>query len=161
MLVNELVNHLINRTYNVHSILDEIGRLEGTDSRPSNTKPAKPFKYPPLKALWGKHHFQAKFIPENIANYWSSKNNKGQLSTLISTLKENTINKFVHEYVLGGYKARNEEHKITGEWIVFAKFDGRNFYLTLASHNEGEDNVYERVRKSAVELPELVLPMAS
>jgi hypothetical protein len=36
----KLARHLIARTYNVHTIYDEIGILEGSDNRRSLTKPA-------------------------------------------------------------------------------------------------------------------------
>lgn len=56
-LAFELAYHRVARFYHVHIIYDEIGILEGTDSRSSRTKEAKPFKDPPLLGLWHKHHF--------------------------------------------------------------------------------------------------------
>ena len=51
-LVVELAQHLIGRGYNVHTIYDEIGILEGDDRRASLTKAAAPFQRPPLLGLW-------------------------------------------------------------------------------------------------------------
>ena len=47
----ELSIEYVDRRYDMHNIYDEIGKLEGTDIRPSRTKPAEPFKRPPLRGL--------------------------------------------------------------------------------------------------------------
>jgi hypothetical protein len=62
----------------------------------------------------------------------------------------------IHEFVLGGYRERSQAHRLTGEWIVYARRDDVNTYLTLGTH--GDDTaIHERVLACASEFPELGL----
>jgi hypothetical protein len=36
---------------------------------------------------------------------------------------------------------------MTGDWIVFAKHQGQNFYLGLATHDDDDEALYERLRQ--------------
>lgn len=36
--------------------------------------------------------------------------------------------------------------KTSDEWIVFKCYNGRNYYLTMAKMNEGDQNINQRVR---------------
>jgi hypothetical protein len=36
--------------------------------------------------------------------------------------------------------------KTSDEWIVFKRYNGNNYYLTLANLNEGDQNINQRVR---------------
>jgi hypothetical protein len=44
---------------------------------------------------------------------------------------------------------------MTGEWIVFAKANGGNIYLTLARYDETNEVVFSRCSPAAQEFPEL------
>ena len=33
---------------------------------------------------------------------------------------------------------------MSGEWIVFQKYNEKNYYLTLAAHDEGDENIFKR-----------------
>ena len=33
-------------------------------------------------------------------------------------------------------EARADQEKMTGEWIVFAKHEGQNYYLTVSRHTD-------------------------
>jgi hypothetical protein len=48
------------------------------------------------------------------------------------------------------YAKRSRAQKLTGEWIVFAKHEGKNYYLTLAAHGEGDDHIFARIRDGCV-----------
>ena len=40
---------------------------------------------------------------------------------------------------IGGCENRTAARKLTGDWIIFAKQDGKNYYLDVATHEEGSD----------------------
>ena len=44
---------------------------------------------------------------------------------------------------------------MTGEWIVYARVAGVNYYLTLATHKEPDAAVEARVRTCFAEFPEV------
>jgi hypothetical protein len=148
ILISELAIHMQRRTLHVHMILDEIGALEGAPgAKPSNTKQPKRLKYKPLKGLWHKHFMQPAYIYENIKNHWAKR-----LEELADCPAEN----LAHKIVLSGYTDRSTKHALTGEWIVFAKHDGINYYLTLGRHGD-DQQAWDRCRDCAQEFSELAL----
>jgi hypothetical protein len=61
----------------------------------------------------------------------------------------------VHRFVLDGYADR-ASWGLTGDWIILAKHQGQNYYLDLATHEEGHQaqRLYEKLRLgSAAEFP--------
>ena len=46
---------------------------------------------------------------------------------------------------------------MTGEWIVYADIAGVDYYLTLATHQEADSAVRDRVRSCFAEFPELAV----
>lgn len=176
LLVNELAYGMVNRTVHVHKIYDEIGGLEGAEStRPTNTKPASDFKHPPLQGLWHKHYTDASHILTNIGNHWginpkkdaSDPNNGKKFAKFINDeilagqqtveLTPQVLGKIASHFVLAAHEQRNEAQKMTGEWIVYAIHNDENYYLTLATHKEGDEVIAARVRECAAEFPELNL----
>lgn len=153
----QLFSALENQIYNVQTIINEIKNLEGM-TRKTITKQASQFKNEPLKGLWHKHHFQANFLVSNIGNHWGFNNKKQpKLTALIKTLiRENKSEYFTdelaarlsHELVWGSYKKRSSQNRITGEWIIFAKHKHKNYYLSLATHHENDENIYKRISSS-------------
>jgi len=138
--VVELAQHNRTRGYNTHAIYDEIGKLEGTDSRPSLTKPAAPLTGPLLRGLWHKHHHQAGFLSKNITNEFKR---KGALQSAMAPhfgrYVHEVAGEVAHAMVVDTYERRAIDRRMTGEWIVFEQANGVNYYLTLGSHNEDED----------------------
>lgn len=47
-------------------------------------------------------------------------------------------NYLTHRLVVQGFEER-AQRGLTGDWIIFAKHDGRNYYLDLAIHEEGKE----------------------
>jgi hypothetical protein len=41
-----------------------------------------------------------------------------------------------NDVVQGNLERRRQEQQLTGEWIVFAKHEGQNYYLSLATHDK-------------------------
>ncbi len=45
--------------------------------------------------------------------------------------------RLAHRLILGGIESRATDRCLTGDWLIFAKVEGVNFYLSLANHEEG------------------------
>ena len=158
-LVNEFVQYVEKRTANIFPILDEFAVLECTpNSRKTNTKPAAPFKGAILAGLWHKHYSQASFIPKNLQNHWKANDFVERIKLILKNeefLTKQKAGEIAHAFVLDGYRERNQSHEITGEWIVFARQDEVNYYLTLGTHLEGDEAIWRRVAACSGEFPEL------
>lgn len=140
-LVLELAGHLTARQYDIHSILDEIGILEGDRTRPTRTKPESKFRRSPLIGLWHKHHFQAGFMIENIIREFKRPDSSGTkffdsvFEPYLGMTTEEFAGPLSHDLVVGVIERRSRDKAMTGEYIVYEKRnDGSNYYLTLGSH---------------------------
>jgi hypothetical protein len=159
VLLADVAHHLERGTENIFAILDEIGALEGAPgSRPSRTKPGERFEHPPLKGLWHKHYQQMSVssLATNLRNQWGRK----RLDKLIREHFQSgqdippdiMAGRLAHDAVHGGYTERRAASKLTGEWIVYARHEGANYYLTLGAHGD-DDAIATRVRGCASEFP--------
>ena len=165
LLVNQLACGLVNRTLHVHRIYDEIGLLEGAPcSRSTNTKPPSKFNRAPLRGLWHKHYTGPSHIINNIGLHWGKNLERFTFieDKILGTeesveLTPEIIGRTVHAFVVESFEQRNADQKMTGEWIVYAILDGKNYYLTLGAHNEDDDAIATRVRQCASEFPNLQL----
>jgi hypothetical protein len=135
--------------------MDDLRRLEGREASPSMTKPPAPFEKPPLIGLWHKHHSQPGFLARNIVLHWKSRDGRKQLDRLCNDLSATgKMAQLPHHLGIDGYGSRAAAHAITGEWIVFVPFEGRNYYLTLGKH--GKDRlVVANTMACMAEFPEL------
>ncbi len=145
--------------FDYFSVLDELDYMERI--RPSSrTKAEQQFRKKPLHSLWHKHFFLAKHVPRNIVVRWNlNENGNRDLTNLLSEVTENYgenpymwPNYLTHRLVTQGFEER-AERGLTGDWIIFAKHDGMNFYLDLAIHEEGEecnaDALLQRIRNGS------------
>lgn len=60
-----------------------------------------------------------------------------------------------YRMIVDGYTHR-VRRGLTGDWIIFGKYAGENYYLDLATHEEGAEpeKLYEKLRQgSAGEFP--------
>lgn len=143
-----------NRVINTHQMLDEVKYLEGLRSV-SSTQTVSDFKREPLKGLMKTHFTDARFIVKNLgAHFGYDHGGNRNLDALISEafarnesgyVDEKFINFIAHESTVGALQKRAKKKKISGEWIVFQKYNEKNYYLTLAAHDEGDENIYRRV----------------
>ena len=158
VLVNDLLSHLRSRTLDLFCIYDAIGTLESAPhSRPTLTKPETQFRHPPLKGLWHKHHNNGEMasLALNIKNHWGDSGMQMLIRNHLkvgSVIAKEDIGRLVHEMVITGYEERGRASEITGDWIVFAKHDGINYYLTLGKHGDDEA-IAERVGQCEAEFP--------
>lgn len=133
-------------------IVGEINGLEG-GTQPAGTKPATEFTKPPLKGLWHKHFFSTHFVGHNLANHHAG----NRLGNLVEQVMDPTkypivtaelIGKLAHEIVTGAFEKREAQGKLTGEWIVFAKHAGQNYYLCLSTHDTGDQVIYDQIKSA-------------
>ncbi len=148
-------------------ILEELKALEGLTNKAVATKPAAEFTRPPLKGLWHKHFFSARFVGYNIATHMLGKRLEETVRRIFDparspTVTRGMIEEMAHALSHGALEERERQGKLTGEWIVFAKHQGQNYYLTLDIHprdRSGDQKIYDEISRMAyAELPFLVAP---
>lgn len=158
-LVQELAEMFESRTGNVFAIFDEIAGLEGAlGTPPSLTKPPAMFARPPLTGLWHKHYHQASFLPQNVLNHWRANDFAAHADKAVCGVPQDKVMGaliLIHEFVLSGYRERSQSHRLTGQWVVYAR-QNVNTYLTLGTHGD-DDAIFGRVLKCASEFPDLEL----
>jgi len=154
---------VIDRCYgvSVREILDSVENLEAGEPH-SGIKPATQFKNLPLKGLWHKHFFSAQFLMLNIANALG-KNGVQKLVTEIfdekqsPTITQEMIDELAHRVTHEPVEARDNDGKITGEWIIFAKNGGKNYYLSVNTHAAGDQFIYDRIAEHCIrDFPDLL-----
>lgn len=129
------------------AVLNEIEVLEGI-TRNSVTKPASQFKRPPLHPFWHKHFSTHRHLLRNVCEWWRlGKGGNKRLSAMIEDgaaiygdqldLRQKWL---AYQFVIGSLQKRTAAKRMTGDWIIFAKHDGQNFYLDLATHKEAEQD---------------------
>jgi hypothetical protein len=48
------------------------------------------------------------------------------------------------------YAERSRDESLTGQWIVYAQHEGRNYYLCLALHDEGDAAIFGRIKNGCI-----------
>ncbi|MBS4050797.1 hypothetical protein [Methylomonas rivi] len=141
------------RVYNSFSITDVIQDLEGV-GRGCKRRVAQ-FKHPPLKGLWKVHFFDPRFMVKNLINHWGlERANSPKLNNLFLRIDEDEEKspsthgwhgRLAHEMTVVGYEERARKNNLTGEWIIFLKYKGKNYYLCISRHTSPEEDrdVYE------------------
>ena len=141
--------------YNTSEILDVIEYIE-LDKIKSDK-----FDKLPLKGLYKIHHgaYSSGYsILKNIAKFWFDK------TGIIKEKKQKYFNKIITKYGSASFGAiTNEMHskaiysrQLTGEWIIYTVHNNRKYYLCLATHNEGDVNIFDHKLKFCyLEFPEL------
>ncbi|HET6378755.1 MAG TPA: hypothetical protein VFG05_10705 [Methylocella sp.] len=151
-----------NRSREYESVLREIRFLEGI-APSSVTKAASQFKRPPLHPFWHKHFYAPRHFLANLGARWGfQRGGNKDLMKLIEDVAlrhchgpEELQSVLPHHLVMDGWKDR-ASFGLTGDWIIFAKHDGKNYYLDLASHKEGDqpDALMTKLRSGcAAEFP--------
>ncbi len=145
--------------FDITNIVNQIKSLES--NKKSSTKKETQFNRKPLKGLWHKHFFDAQYILKNIgAEFGLNYDGNKKLDKLLS---KNDFNKFddtmnkkiIYEIVDDVFLGRQKNRELTGEWIIFAKGKGSNYYLTLARHEEDDSIIYNRIINNITEFKEL------
>jgi hypothetical protein len=141
LLAFELVNGI-----QASMVIQEILRLEGHITA-GLTKPPSEFKHPPLRGLWHQHFFSSHFVAENI-RLQLKKLKSADLDEMSRVLQqrfgsgpmgEEALTALSHMLTTQQIDERFESGLATGEWIIFAKHQQQNYYLTLSTHIPREE----------------------
>ncbi len=158
LLSVQLYCALKHRSFNIFSVTDVIQQIEGR--RPSRlAKGPEEFKHPPLKGLWKAHFFDPRFMVRNLINEWgliyeSSQKFKDLCERAAKEeeaepSKVGSQGRLAHAVVVEGYESRASKKKLTGEWIIFGKHEGKNYYLCIATHSstrKEDEEIYNAVQ---------------
>lgn len=127
------------------SVKREMAILEGYSQGTSRTKPATPFYGQALHPLWHKHYFFAgRDMNFNIERRWLR--SKRKLPGLLRNHSKNGTKPLDFGSMfddLVGKAIDDPGHQPSGEWIVFAKVAGQNYYLDVALHKDAASSLGE------------------
>lgn len=149
LLIEQLRFGLVTDVIHSEKVLDEIFRLE--NGQKSRTEPERQFKCDELKGFWYKHFFQTNFLGKNLMNHWKLDDKKsGKMNQLVRDSEKKTQEAYELSVLLAksfveGFHEKSAKGKLTGEWIIFSKFQGERYYLTLGSHAEGDSVIRDRI----------------
>lgn len=117
-------------------------------------KPATIFKRHPLKGLWHQHYHKdgLQSYALNLKNgldkygipYIEDKIKKSELTGEDFYLTEADIAEIARD-VTRNYERRQSDSALTGEWIIFAKYQEQNYYLCLAEHSSGDQYIRQQI----------------
>ncbi|CAN7319213.1 hypothetical protein LJR235_001644 [Pararhizobium sp. LjRoot235] len=142
---------------NCVAVMRAIRDLEA-DEPHSGVRAATQFEKPPLKGLWHKHHYSAQSLATNVIN-GLGKNGLAKLASEIIDSAPNTViteqmcNELACRAVFETLAQRSSGGKLTGEWLIFAKSEGVNRYLSLGFHapRDQDQVLYDRIMKHCVD----------
>jgi hypothetical protein len=60
-------------------------------------------------------------------------------------ITQEMIDELPHRTVHEPIEQRDAQKRLTGEWIAFARHNGKNFYLCCNTHNAGDQFIYDRI----------------
>jgi hypothetical protein len=125
-------------------VVHEIKALEGTGP-PSQLKRPTQNKYPPLKGLWHKHYQQngLRSLAMNIGKalkryglpYAQQKVDEAKASGEQRYFSREDINPIINDALHKNFVRLGRDSAVSGEWLVFAKHEGKNYYLCLSTHD--------------------------
>jgi hypothetical protein len=137
-------------------IVAEVWGLEGVGN-PVGTKRATQFKHPPLRGFWKKHYLVGGLgsVVENVKRGFGPEPERRRLHRVIegnfnpktAHLPPETISKNIANAIVNLYADRSRKECLTGEWIIYGKHDGKNYYLCLAAHDEPDIQIFERIKR--------------
>jgi hypothetical protein len=125
-------------------IAREIEALE--KNQPTGLKPPIQNRHPPLKGLWHKHYMQSDIgsMALNLQHglkrfgipYLREKVREAKKAGELRYFGVEDVGPLTKDAVHGNLERLRQAEKLTGEWIVFAKHEGQNYYLTIATHDK-------------------------
>jgi len=145
----------IKKFYCVESILDKVLQIENDIKNDSNfilnEVSFRPFRKGKLASLglYHIHHFQA----ENIYYLSEMKLKKRDKELekiyknypILNKAAEDQLCRLARKCTLDNLEDRGKKNNLTGDWVVLKRFEGKNYYLCLAVHEESEDSIIKRM----------------
>ena len=154
LLLLELFGGAQSGTLNPAKVVSQIEALEGVGVG-GGLKPATPFKHPPLNGLWHQHYLEdglpsmarnlSKGIDRFVLPWLKRQATEADAAGEEKSLTEADCARIAHEAVVSNWQQLIETTALTGEWIVFAKHQGKNYYLSLGKHDSGDEVLRARI----------------
>ena len=148
-----------------HLILDVLDILEGLSFQLLPREVGQ-FRYSPLHPLWHVHWTAPRHILWSIGSRWNLRGDRKD-DPLTSMMRE-VSGKYgdkpalwqAHFFQRFIFKGSEDQAKrgLTGDWIIFGKHEGKNYYVALATHEEGKPanapRLFEKIKRgSEAEFP--------
>ena len=142
----------VNHVFSTFDLTQPIKVLEGLTPH-DGTGIEQTFKHKPLLGLYKKHFSSPRFLVKNLANFAHSKLGREHFQKIwdeavqassTGIIDEQFTKYIAHHMTVDPIQMKSESQSVTGEWLVFHKHEGKNYYLTLAAHDEGDQTIYER-----------------
>lgn len=137
-------------------VIEEIRVLEGIRAS-LQTKPEAEFRGEKLRGLWHKHFMPSlpSVMAHNITNHLGKHGTKNLVEEIFDPNKSPVVTKEMfeelsHRLVVGSMEERAENNKLTGEWIVFAKENRKNYYLGIWRHDAGDEKIAETIQSTCM-----------
>lgn len=121
-------------------VIDQVRALEGAGSA-CGMKPATQFKHAPLAGLYHQHFFAPQFLAQNMLNQLGRKGIEKifwEVAQGREVMTEEILRELSTRLTVEQFEQRADQQKLTGEWIVFAKHNGQNYYLTISRHTDSK-----------------------
>lgn len=153
LLVLQLFGGFKSGFLDIAKVMREIEALEGIGG-PSQLKPPILFRHPPLNGLWHKHYLESGIravainVQKRLKKYGipSLKHNieESEKANVKRVFTKEDAGAIVKDLMHGNWERLAEAQALTGEWIIYARHEGQNYYLCLARH---EHSQHEDIRK--------------
>ncbi|MDY7790775.1 hypothetical protein U0E10_23055 [Burkholderia ubonensis] len=131
-------------TVDPSKVVHEIMLLE--KGEPSTLKPPIQNRHPPLKGLWHKHYLEqgipslAMNVKKGLSKYgmpfFKQKIAEAKAAGETRYLTADDIQMLAADVVHGNLERLREAEAMTGEWILFAKHESKNYYLDITTHDK-------------------------
>lgn len=127
-----------------NAVKTEIEAMEGSTHRISRTKPPTQLQNAALHPLWHKHYyFAGRDLSFNANKRWL---NGKKLTKLINKhssggRKAISLDALLNELIKEAHS--DPKRPPSGEWIIFAKYAGKNYYLDVANHQDAKTEIKE------------------
>lgn len=171
LLLLDLFFAFENSSININAVVHEIKYLDGNEQE-TRTKTATQFRRPPLQGLWHKHYDDGNLpaLAQNLKNalkdysipFFEDKIKEAEKSGEEKYVTAEDVHSIVNDAVSGNLQRRRDGNKITEEWIIYAIHEGKKYYLCLAKHGDGDEEIRKRINSSCIfEFPFLntILPL--
>ncbi|APO97415.1 hypothetical protein [Xanthomonas vesicatoria] len=133
---------------NPAKVVSQIRILEGVAAA-NGLKAATQFKRPPLEGLWHQHYLEDG-LPNLAINLkkgmcrlgipsFEKKIADAEASREERYVTEADIAEIAYDVVVSNFERLKDDESLTGEWIIFAKHNEKNYYLILGKHNSGDE----------------------
>jgi len=134
-------------TVDPRRVVHEINALEGIGPV-SQLKAPIQNKYPPLKGLWHKHYQQdglralalnlGKALKRYGLPYAQRKVDEGRLTGKLEYFSKGDVMPLVRDALHNNFVQLGKDAGVSGEWLLFATYNDKNYYLCLTTHDKSQ-----------------------